>query len=56
MSDKILVDRETLEELVEAALSLEAMEVAGVNNWEGCDFAEFPNDDDVKIYIEEHFE
>ena len=56
MSDKILVDRETLEGLVEDALSLEALEASGVDNWVGYEFAEFPNGDDVKGYIEEHFE
>jgi hypothetical protein len=42
--DQVLVDRETLEFLRKRAARLTALEVAGVDNWEGMDHVKFPED------------
>lgn len=51
MSELVKVEKSELEELVRAAAVLNALDGAGVDNWEGYDYAERPSDEEVSELV-----
>lgn len=45
---KVLIDESQLEDLVRDQMTLEAMNAAGVDNWEGSEFVDYPDEDQIE--------
>ena len=48
MRETVTIDKEELEELKERLRWLDALEQAGVDNWEGCSYASQLFDEDIE--------
>ena len=47
MEEKALISKKTLTSLVRDSLELQSLSIAGVDNWEGCEFADEVTDEQV---------